>query len=316
MSPPSIALQLSGHLRQLCVGDNFKWLEEAVQSCRQVAECDLFVHTWRRLEAGTSTWSTATISTSTSPLPSGSPTSSAACVSRLSAALRPTAITVEHQPADPAALVPHIGTATWFKPGTLAAHVSLAGLVAAAHAAGSAARLRASHELHVRQPYALAVRLRPDVYRPTIARPTCWQDMLRAATIGVIATSLPLSSPASRNGTRAAAGGTVWGCTRQLGRKNSDACFYGKPAAVDRLLGAWEQVLLEEASLHVCLWHAERLRGATDAAVATAARASCNGYQSHLPETLLIPSLRRAHLRGRWRNCTAACSCACAGRGP
>ena len=59
-----VALQVSGHLRELCDSnaeggpDNLAPLEALVAACRERAACDVFVHTWSTLDASTPTWHT------------------------------------------------------------------------------------------------------------------------------------------------------------------------------------------------------------------------------------------------------------------
>ena len=153
-----IALQCSGHLRQLCsTSTQFDPLERLVTECRGVADvCDLFVHTWDTLSAQTGTWHLWQ--------PQAKHESSESCVQMLTRRLRPAAVSIEPQ------IDYGFGNTTWLgrRGGApLDTHVSLNGIRSGIRGIARAAAMRQAHEQKAGIAYDIAIRIRPDLYRRT-----------------------------------------------------------------------------------------------------------------------------------------------------
>ena len=256
---PRVALQISGHLRDICSGSApagqrrspLLQLEEQVDSCRRYALCDVYLHTWDRLYPSTTNWHTKN---NTFCLVYGCldpedaaerDQSSEQCLAKLSRVIHPTAVAVQRQPFDLGDQYPSLGNATWRTITTHGSHgsithgVSLAGSRAMIQGIAAALDLRRSRQ----QPYDLAVRLRPDLHRYGVARiQNCmWPHMLREATMGgtMIHGCAISGSPGNTNAT--APGG-----------KNGDTCLWGAPSNLDLVISTWNTTALEELERNMC----------------------------------------------------------------
>ena len=264
---PSVALQLSGHLRGLCESDaHFQPLSSLVAGCRAVAaRCDLFVHTWDELYPRTPSWHTWY----PSDVPGGGGTSSQRCLEKVRTALRPAAVSVERQAPNR-----DLGNATWIVVAGRhrETHVSLAGLRSAVHGVAAAAELRRAHERAARAPpYDVAVRVRPDLYHrrnfrrntrgsyrgvpvnqicsvPAAAWPTIVSAAKRRAPSAAAASSAAEVSPAPQLA-------AVHGCDDDTrpGNKSGDMCFWSAPpSALDTLVAAWDVLADEYLRANLC----------------------------------------------------------------
>lgn len=159
-----VALQSSGHLRDLCSSNaTFKPLQSMVQRCRATsAVCDLFLHTWDTLSPATSTWHTWWPASTSS-------TSSAECVKMVRARLGPVAVAVDRQPNAPDAWT----NLTWKfavdrnnpRGADRDTHVSLYGIRSVIRGVARAAGLRQAHERASAVSYDVSIRIRPDLYQ-------------------------------------------------------------------------------------------------------------------------------------------------------
>ena len=168
----SVAILVSGHLRDTCADQaHLAPFLRAVDECRSLARCDVFLHTWDTLhpvrpessgalgrDANAYVGGTGGV---TIELPRDS-ASSLPCVGQIQSRLRPAAFLVEAQPAE---VIPRYGNATWSrfidKPGVR----PLAGLRASIYAAAAVNELKNRRcPLLGCGPYQLSVRLRPDLY--------------------------------------------------------------------------------------------------------------------------------------------------------
>ena len=268
-----IALQMSGHLRGLCESEaHFAPLERLVLACRASAlHCDLFVHTWDELYAQTSTWHTW--------YPTDVPNVAARsqpCVEMLRRRLRPAAVAVERQPQ-------HTGmlhNATWIVASGRhrETHVSLAGLRSAIRGVAAAATLRQAYERagHA-PPYDVALRMRPDLYhRRNFRRST--RSNYRGVPVNQIC-SVPEQTwavinhevAALKRGRGSCTHACVRGCDDETapGNKSGDMCFWSTPpAAIDRLVGAWDGLANEFLEANVC-WQRWRETQATPSTAAS-----------------------------------------------
>jgi len=155
-----VALQSSGHLRDLCSSNaTFKPLQSMVQRCRATsAVCDLFLHTWDTLSPATSTWHTWGAASTSS-------ISSAKCVEMVQARLGPVAVLVDRQPNAWTNL-------TWKfavdrnnpKGPDRDTHASVHGIRSVIRGAARAAGLRQAHE-RASAAYDVSIRIRPDLYQ-------------------------------------------------------------------------------------------------------------------------------------------------------
>jgi hypothetical protein len=292
-----VALQLSGHLRDLCCGYSHAAngtgttplvkLVSQVNSCRRHAICDVYLHTWDRLFPGTSTWHNndrAFCKEHMCQEPTaaeGRFESSQLCVSELSRALEPRAITVDRQPLDPGQVWSDVGNATWClihksKPGCSTRGVSLAGSKAMIHGIAAAAQMRQSHARH---PYDLAVRLRVDVHRygVTLLQGCAWPLMLDTVANG----------KASDTG--------VYSCGMQPpGGKNSDTCLWGAPRNMDLLIQTWNATARDEMMRNMCFALHGRRHGAARCGVANSSL-----QVAQTAEELLKAVIARAHVEPR-----------------
>jgi hypothetical protein len=255
----TVALQLSGHLRDLCATPaNFEPLENIVTDCRSRAKrCDLFVHTWDQLHAQTPSWHTW--------YPSDVKlhgASSDECVAQLKGRLKPAAIAVERQPPPSAAL----GNATWIVASGRhrETHVSLAGLRSAIKGVAAAAALRQRHETSSAQ-YDVALRLRPDLYRRRNARRSRRSNyrgipMNQICSVPREAWRTILDASPSNQQQRCGGGGglCVHGCDDETtpGNKSGDMCFWSAPpTAIDQLVRAWDGLADEYLEANLCWQH-------------------------------------------------------------
>ena len=306
-----VALQLSGHLRNLCDGPTqFEPLAQLVAACRAVAAvCDLFVHTWDELHARTPTWHTW--------YPSDIPAAGASsqpCVEMISRELRPANVFVERQ------VLRRRSNDTWtvFAGRHAETHVSLAGLRSAIYAVKTASRLRRAHERTGKAlPYDVAVRLRPDIYHRRNVKKNDRRHY-RGVPINQICTVPPVAWSVIAHAGRAGAGTgrnhcatCVRACDDETvpGNKSGDMCFWSSPpSALDRLVSAWDDLADEYLDANVC-WQqrmqqqqqqgqpkARRssgrpLRGRRGHSVGASATESYSGQQSCAhPETMWDPS--------------------------
>ena len=293
---PSIALQISGHLAGVCetegdAASKLAALVAVVDDCRRAAKCDVYLHTWDRVHAPKKQ---AVGNEETGRVSDGS--NSSLCVERVSAALKPMAVMVQHQPSNPSLLVPELGDAHWYRPARPGRNVTSdgrdwdtsrfphAGTRAMIRGVALAASMRRAQELFLEAPYDLAVRLRPDVFRHDVPNPRrcMWPRMLRA-------TQLERS---------------VFGCSSMRpGRKNSDLCLWARPAELDRLVEAWEAFATPEIRRNGC--YAELRYNASEQrqrcglrAVPSVVRGDPSGTVQ-IPEELLLTAVVKAELHSR-----------------
>jgi len=286
-----VALQYSGHLRELC-DDNGKFgtIEYTVRHCRETVQkadpsawCDVFMHTWDTLHPKTPTWHNHGRTYRDLGL-----NSSAACVERLRKDLGPVTVKVDDQ-AESTDLDYARDRATWFCPHDLTRDcpprsdtgVTYAGLRAATRAAVEASKLRRVAEAafeakavavtadgdgngaHTggRRAYRVAVRLRPDTFK-TAGR----------AKIGGLSNEaidhfgwLAAASAAASGGAAMAGAApsasllvglnrTLFGCHSQLkpGMRNNDHCFWGATDVMDAALEGWRAMTDEAISANRC----------------------------------------------------------------
>lgn len=263
-----VALQLSGHLRDLCESPaHFAPLESTVFACRNaVARCDLFVHTWDTLHAQTSSWHTW----HPTDIPSAT-MSSSTCVAKLKSRLQPVKVEVDHQLPGASA------NETW----VVAAgkrretHVSLAGIRSAIYGVSRVAAMRREYELARKDPpYDVAIRLRPDIYH----RRNPYRGNFSAPRGELINQVCAVSSrPDDRAWETIAAasatapcGSCVRGCGCGLEYDGAmptglfhDMCFWSSPPdALDRLVAAWEALADGYLQANVCWqrWRRQRVQ--------------------------------------------------------
>ena len=292
-----VALQVSGHLRELCESnataglDNFAPLEALVASCREHADCDVFVHTWSTLDASTPTWHT--------PRPPD-PRPSAPCAARL-ARLRPAAVAVDEQPRSA------LANRTWWRGGRWGdSLVSVAGVLAAVRATRLAAQLRADFEGAAEgataAPYDVAVRLRPDIYP---------RDRGNMRTVRVKAVDNASWAVPVRAARRADRMPVVRGCDSECrpGIKSCDMCFWAAPpSTLDKLLARWDDIAEAGVRNNLC-WQDWRARNPDKAeaerrqdwraALAGGAPCEMRPGRDGLPEGLLENALGQAGLESR-----------------
>ena len=193
-----VALQSSGHLRDLCSSNaTFEPLQSLVQWCRAIAAvCDLFLHTWDTLSPWTPTWHTWW------PDPMSS-ISSAKCVQMVQARLGPVAVAVDRQTSAPNGW----GNVTWRyavdrnnpKGADRDTHVSLYGIRSVIRGAARAAGLRQAHERASAVPYDVSIRIRPDLYQRKIAKDRAEPIRLKLNQVcAVPAAAWPLIASAQR----------------------------------------------------------------------------------------------------------------------
>ena len=205
-----IALQSSGHLRELCSSNaTFKPLQSMVQRCRaSSAVCDLFLHTWDTLSPATSTWHTWWPASTSS-------ISSAECVEMVKARLGPVAVAVERQPNAPAAWT----NLTWkvaldrnhLKGADRDTHVSVHGIRSVIRGVARAAGLRQAHERASAVSYDVSIRIRPDLYHRKNAKDREEPIRLKLNQVcGVPSAAWPLIAAAQRCAT------CVKGCDDQM----------------------------------------------------------------------------------------------------
>ena len=274
---PRVALQLSGHLRGLCeTSAHFDTLASLVGGCRATgATCDLFVHTWDELYPQTPTWHTW--------YPTDVPNAgvrSARCVQQLKAALQPAAVVVERQ------VLMRPANETWivFSGRHRETHVSLAGLRSAISAVAAAAQLRATYvQSGKADPYDVAVRLRPDIYHRRNFRRNR-RDDYRGVPVNQICTVPGAAWPAiiSASVSNQPCAACVRGCDDETtpGNKSGDMCFWSSPpAAMDRLVRAWDELADEYLDANLC-WQRWRTRR-PERVAARGGRRAISGSPSH-----------------------------------
>ena len=196
---PRIAIQLSGHLKDVCRTDHYheRWtlLQESVKDCRRVATCDVFLATFSTLFPVASKHDVGSLE---KILPTDVPPHdeynishgywrSWACIAELEKRIGGVvAVAVDVQPKS---IVKALGNATMFRgsfkylstrggvahwmrvnatsPSQLRRGTSplLAGVRASVHAIASASRLRRAHCATFGCEHDLVVRMRPDLYK-------------------------------------------------------------------------------------------------------------------------------------------------------
>jgi hypothetical protein len=292
-----VALQLSGHLRNLCDSpSNFAPLAALVAACRAVTSCDLFVHTWDELHAHTPTWHTW--------YPSDVPNlgqSSRPCVQQLTSALAPMAVEVERQVSRRSANETWIVAAGRHRE----THVSLAGLRSAIEGVAAAARLRQREERSGRvAPYDVAVRVRPDLYQRRNARKNRGRgERYRGVPINQVCTVPSAAWPVIVSRGRCET--CVRGCDDETrpGNKSGDMCFWSSPpTAIDRLVQAWDASADEFLDANLC-WQrsspqplAQREGGRRRARVAAECAHPETQWDPSAAELILVAAAGREHL--------------------
>ena len=185
-SPPRIAIQISGHLKDVCRADHYRgpagthrWtnLANAVADCRKVAVCDVFLVTFSTLFPVASKHDSRTIPTASTPAEQYNISHffwrSYPCLDFLDKLLMPTAVKVDTQPQN---IVPALGSTVYYRGSfitsgskqnaTASGAPLLAGVRASVHAVAAAARLRREHcrTFGCADAHDAVLRMRPDVY--------------------------------------------------------------------------------------------------------------------------------------------------------
>ena len=254
-----IALQCSGHLRQLCSNSGlreFEALERLVTTCRGAADtCDLFVHTWDTLSAQTSAWQLWQPPTTHEP--------SASCVELLKRRLRPAAVVVERQQDE------GYGNLTWIvrresdlrsrwprlQVRRFDSHMSLNGIRSGIRALARVVAMRQAHEQHTGVPYDVAIRIRPDLYprRQAVPCPGIPIEQKQCPINQICGVPL-LAWPVIANSQKDDA--VVRGCDDQMVPgvvRSADMCYWSSPpTALDRLLFTLDAIADSWLRLNVC----------------------------------------------------------------
>lgn len=311
----TIALQLSGHLRQVCNSvDHLRPLATLVRQCRLVAaRCDVLIHTWDTLEPTTSTWHTARPLKASSALP---------CAQRLREELRATAVTVAPQERS---TLPEANR-TWALV-TPHGHVqkittlSMAGVRASITGVAAAKALRYSTERKVRG-YDVAVKLRPDLYSrrgPQYGRPNAQICSVPTAAWGVMvahakavkarrmiameqaegtvqaqvrSTSILKGEPADE--------ATVYSCDDDAapGDKGADMCLWSSPpTALDDLIKSWDALAPAYLEANACWQDWRRTAPAADPAASPCTVPSVDTRKLAYPELILAAAINTSRLR-------------------
>ena len=271
-----VALQFSGHLRDLCnstqplasprrVKKPLELLASQVEGCRQHATCDVYMHTWDTLHPHTTAfWHTTDFceshACSDPKSQAARDASSATCLLQLQRILRPVAVTIERDDSEMLRDDPIFGAnKSWtaatgglqgVRNGNGRSGGLLAGTLNGIHGIEVVSSLRRLHSVS-RKKYDLVVRLRPDVHRYGVARiaPCAWPRMLRAAAH---------REHAKDHGLR------IWGCkdargeSHAPGEKNSDTCLWGQPLVLDQLVNTWSSIAVDELRKNACFGRGEQ----------------------------------------------------------
>lgn len=292
-----VALQISGHLRDVCDGHRLEPLRSLVQACRGAAtRCDVFLHIWDSLEPTTSTWH---------KIKPAAAKSSFACVEKLHTALDIAAVEVVAQ--QPARMAHHNRTWAYITPwGDVqkVTSISMAGVRASILGVAAAVALRRTYEATVSsgRTYQLVVRLRPDLY-PRHGRQygapngqvcstpaEAWKVMVAAAAAGEAADG--------------AVGAAVHGCDDDAvpGDKGSDMCLWGVPRAMDALFTSWVTTAARHIDANVCWQDWRRTRPAADWRDSPCAGLADKSLLSY-PEFILRAAVRSAGMNATRLRC-------------
>lgn len=218
------ALLLSGHLRQVCESPAVRQqlLDQAEQCRLHFGDfCDIFIHTWSTIDAGTRKWNTGKRSKMAEQ-------NSSRCIFELVNDLRPTSYAVERQDlnaTDINVLRPNV----YFRPPLVAMRMNVHGMAAAT-------QLMHSHARSMKFNYSVAVRMRLDLGHGS--------SKFRQDYMGIGPPRLQLASRgwsavlartrlASARTAVSSEPRTIHGCQGfSPGVKNGDNCFWSAPASV------------------------------------------------------------------------------------
>jgi hypothetical protein len=285
-----VALLVSGHLREVCRDERHTApLLSVVEQCREVATCDVFLQTFDRLHAalpvageGDAGWPRrANRSNGVSVLP---------CVALLHKRLRLAAVQIEAQPRD---VVPRYAGTAWFRRNTSSSATPLAAIRSAVHGAFAVGALKRRHcEVYGGGPYAVAVRLRPDLYPVkgkewtslSLPHTHAWPQIARAARRGLGPGGLAVNA-------------TIFACgsARLPGDKSADACFWGGDGVVWRVLRAWEGLVEPWLDSNLCWqrWRAQPEPRPPPNVSGCGAENECSRAWGCLAETALAKAIER-----------------------
>ena len=244
-----VAIQLSGHLRDVCQSDHFGFLLRAINGCNERAMCDVFLFTFNTLHPHLVE-------------------SSQQCVEKMHREINLSDIRVE------ANIVPPHGSIraaegrvalsngdAWFR-STEANHLlhplPSYGIRSYIYAAASASTMRRSSN----QVYDVAVRMRPDIYPQNDKYGS--KEWLH---IGSVPTWDVLVELVRHNSSLLA--DTIFSCTRLYvllgetsvrvpGSKSNDNCFWSSDQTLDRAIRKWDTISVPFLVTNACRMQHER----------------------------------------------------------